>query len=230
MKRLYILSPLQTRERLLWLSSMLVLVLAFLLSGQDYLNLMTALIGVTALIYLAKGEPLGQILSAVFSVVYAIVAYHFSYYGEMFTYLLMTLPSSVVATIIWLRHPHQQGQSTVRVSMLTRKKVLIIALLTPLITGGFYGILSALNTAHLGLSTLSIATSFVASMLTFFRSRYYALAYTLNDVILIGLWSLATVSDLKYLPMLICFVVFFINDLYAFFNWKHLAKTQQNAG
>ena len=105
MKRFYFIRILERHEMIIWLGSMLVLIVAFLLSGQDYLNLFTSLVGVTALIYLAKGEPLGQILSVIFSLIYALVAFTFRYYGEMLTYLALTLPSSLFATFIWLKNP-----------------------------------------------------------------------------------------------------------------------------
>lgn len=227
MKSPYLIRILAKHEIILWLSSIVLLIVAFIFSGNLF-NLITSIIGVTALIYLAKGEPLGQILSVVFSVVYAIVSYSFRYYGEMFTYLLMTLPSSAFATYIWAKNPHQKGSSQVKISQLKWKQGWTIAILAPLVTLGFYFILEYFETPNLVISTISVTTSFVASMLTFYRSRYYAIAYALNDIILITLWTLATLTNITYLPMVICFLIFLVNDSYAFINWKRMAKKQNN--
>lgn len=227
MKVPYFIRILEKHEIILWLSSIVLLIIAFIFSGNLF-NLITSVIGVTALIYLAKGEPLGQILSVVFSVVYAIVSYSFRYYGEMFTYLLMTLPSSAFATYIWAKNPHQKGNSQVKISRLQWHQGLTIALLAPLVTVGFYFLLESFDTPNLLISTISVTTSFVASMLTFYRSRYYAVAYALNDIILITLWTLATLTNITYLPMVICFLIFLVNDSYAFINWKRMAKKQNN--
>ena len=229
LKKIYFLRILAKHEIIIWAVSVAVLILAFILSGRNYLNLLTSIIGVTALIYLAKGEPLGQMLSVLFSIVYAIVSYSFRYYGEMITYLAMTLPSSLFATIIWLKHPYKTGSSAIQVGKLSLKKIMLITILTPIVTFVFYFILAYFKTPHLIISTISIATSFTASMFTFFRSRLYALAYSLNDIILIILWSLASKENIIYLPMVICFIVFLINDLYAFFNWKRLEVAQNVA-
>lgn len=212
---------------MLWLGSVIILVTSFLLGGNDYLNLVTALIGVTALTYMAKGEPLGQILTSIFSIIYAVASYTFHYYGEMITYLAMTLPSSIFATIVWFKNPHQKGETVVKVAKLTKAKAMIIAVITPILTFAFYFVLKALDTPNLIISTISIATSVVASALTFFRSRYYALGYALNDIVLIILWVLATLENRAYLPLVICFIIFFINDLYALYNWKRLEMKQQ---
>ncbi len=41
----------------------------------------------------------------IFSLLYGIISYTFSYYGEMITYLGMTMPMAVFALISWLRNP-----------------------------------------------------------------------------------------------------------------------------
>ena len=75
-------------------------------------------------------------------------------------------------------------------------------------------------------STMSVTTSFLAVYLTFRRSPYFALAYAANDLVLIVLWTLAAAEDIRYLSVIICFVLFLVNDLYGFFNWKRMEKRQ----
>ena len=94
-----------------------------------------------------------------------------------------------------------------------------------LLTGGvvpalFYHILVSLNTPNILLSTISITTSFLAAALTMLRSSYYALGYAANDVVLIVLWVLASIENPAYLPVVLNFVIFLLNDLYGFRCWK----------
>ena len=98
--------------------------------------------------------------------------------------------------------------------------------LTAAVTVAFYFILRALNTPNLAVSTLSIATSFLACFLVFLRSPWYAVAYAANDIVLIVLWVLATVKSLSYLPMVTCFAMFLINDVYGFICWIKMKKSQ----
>ena len=83
-----------------------------------------------------------------------------------------------------------------------------------------------METPNLTFSTISIFTSFVASYLSLKRSPFYALAYALNDVVLIVLCVLATIKERSYLAIVICFVSFFANDMYAFFNRNKMLKRQ----
>ncbi|MBO5352988.1 MAG: nicotinamide mononucleotide transporter [Lachnospiraceae bacterium] len=210
----------------LWLASLTVVLLSYLLSGSgDLLNLTSSLIGVTALIFVAKGHVLGQILTVLFSIFYGVISFFFTYYGEMITYLFMTAPMAIVAAVEWIKHPYKNSQE-VKVHHVTKRQLFFMSISAVLVTILFYFILKALDTANLTFSTISITTSFVASYLTFLRSPYYAIGYSANDMVLIVLWILASMENLSYLPMVACFVMFLCNDLYGFYNWRRMQKRQ----
>ena len=216
-------------EWALWLVSAGVILICFILSGAgDILTVIASLIGVTALIFVAKGLVLGQILTVAFSVFYGMISFFFCYYGEVITYLCMTAPMAVVTAVSWIRHPYQ-GTQEVQIHQLTKKQLLIMAISSVIITIAFYFILRELNNANLLFSTISITTSFAASFLTFCRSPYYAIGYAANDLVLIVLWSLSTIESLSYLPMVLCFLMFLANDLYGFYNWQRMQKRQNPA-
>lgn len=93
-------------EIALWTTSVILIILSFsIIDRSNFLAFFASLIGVTAIIFNAKGNPIGQVLTIVFSVLYGIEAYTFAYYGEMITYLGMTMPMAIVALIAWLKNP-----------------------------------------------------------------------------------------------------------------------------
>ena len=213
----------------LWTVSLMVVTLSFALSpSTDYLTLTASLIGVTALIFVAKGYVIGQVLTVVFALFYGVISFYFRYYGEMITYLGMTSPMAIAAVISWLRNPYE-GTKEVAVHHLTKKESILLLSSCAGVTAGFYFILGALGTANLGWSTLSVTTSFLASALTFLRSPLYACAYAANDVVLMVLWVLASLTDPGYLSMVACFFMFFLNDSYGFVNWRRMARRQAGA-
>lgn len=216
-------------EWCLWLLSAAVVTLSFLLSGStDILTIIASLIGVTALIFVAKGYVIGQVLTVIFAVFYGIISFFFRYYGEMITYLCMTSPIAILTVVSWIRHPFQQT-AEVEVHHITKRQTAVMVVAAAVVTAAFYFILKALGNANLLFSTISVTTSFVASYLTLYRSSYYALGYAANDVVLIVLWILATLEDRSYLPMVVCFVMFLLNDIYGFINWKRMKKRQESA-
>ena len=213
-------------EMTLWIVSMIVVGTSYLFSGgEGILSAIASLVGVTALIFVAKGYVFGQVLTVIFAIFYGIISFFLSYYGEMITYLCMSAPAALVTIIEWLKHPYK-GTKEVKVSKLTGTRIAGISLLAAAVTVLFYFILSALGNASLIVSTLSVTTSFVASALTFCRSPYYALAYAANDIVLIILWILAAAQSLSYLPMVFCFIMFLFNDIYGFYSWKRMEKRQ----
>ncbi|MBD5105268.1 MAG: nicotinamide mononucleotide transporter [Ruminococcaceae bacterium] len=194
----------------------------------NYLTLAASLVGVTSLIFSAKGNPIGQFLIVIFSLLYGIISYTFTYYGEMITYLGMTAPMAVFALISWLRNPYNGNKAEVKVNRLKLNEIIFMILLTIIITFIFYYILAAFHTANLVPSTLSVTTSFLAVYLTFRRSVFFAAAYAANDIVLIIMWVLAAFSDISYLSVVICFIVFLANDIYGFINWSKMQKNQES--
>jgi len=214
----------------LWCSSvLLILVSFFLFDKENYLTLTASLIGVTSLIFNAKGNPAGQVLMVIFSILYGIISYSFNYHGEMITYLGMTAPMAVFAFISWLRNPYKGNKAEVKVNHIGKKETVFMLILTAAVTVVFYFILRHFNTANLLPSTLSVTTSFMAVYLTFRRSAWYAIAYAANDIILIILWVLAAKTDVSYISVIICFAMFLVNDLYGFISWKKIS-VRQNEG
>lgn len=219
--------PKLTRPELaLWLTSVTVVAGSYLLfQSGDLLSLFSSLVGVTGAILMSKGHVLGQVMSLLFGISYGLISLLFQYYGEVFTSLGMTAPLALVSLINWLRHPYEDSDE-VEVSRLTRRQKWAMVLLAAAATLLSYFVLRWLDTANLFLSTISITASFVASYLSACRSAYYALAYACNDLILLGLWVSAAMTDVSCVPMVACVGMFFANDIYGYLSWKRRRARQ----
>ena len=214
------IKSLTKKEWILWIGSLAIVILSNLLSTDiDVLTLVSACVGITSLIFAAKGNVWAQILMVVFSLLYGLISWQFRYCGEMITYIGMTMPMAVLSTITWIKNPSESGQE-VAIQKLTRKHVAGIAAAGVIVTAVFYMILKALDTPNILFSTISITTSFLAASLTMLRSSYYALGYASNDIILIVMWVLASIENPAYIPVVVNFIIFFFNDMYGFVSWK----------
>lgn len=225
MKKL--LSYFTKAELTIWLFSMLLIIVSFLLfDRENYLTLFASLMGATSLIFCAKGNPIGMIIMVFFCLFYGYISLTFRYYGELMTYVFMSLPMSIFSLVSWLKNPYKGNVSEVAVRKLRRNDIISMILLTILVTTVFYFVLAYFDTANLIPSTLSVSTSFFAVFLMYKRSPYYALAYAANDIVLIILWILASISDISYISVVICFITFLVNDIYGFINWRRMQKKQ----
>ena len=204
-------------EIMLWCLSIMLIIISFLVfDRENYLTLTASVVGATALIFNAKGNPAGQLLTVVFSILYGIISFTFAYYGEMITYLGMTAPMAVFAFLSWLRNPYEGNRAEVKVNRLKEREPVFMLALTAVITFIFYFILKF----------FAVTTSFLAVYLTFRRSAYFALAYAANDIVLIVLWTLAVLSDISYLSVIVCFIMFLVNDMYGYISWTKMQKRQ----
>ena len=81
----------------MWICSLIVIVMANIFPGDfDLLTLIASCIGVTSLVLAAKGNVWSQILMIIFSILYGIISWQFRYWGEMITYLGMTMPMAIL--------------------------------------------------------------------------------------------------------------------------------------
>ncbi len=216
-------------ELILWISSMTITIIAFIaFDGKNFISLIASLIGATSLIFNAKGNPFGQLLMILFSLIYGIISFSFSYFGEMLTYLGMTMPMAVFSLISWLKNPYKGNKSEVAVNKLKSKDYIVMTALSIAVTFVFYFFLDYFNTANIIPSTISVTTSFIAVYLTFRRSPYYAIGYAANDIVLIVLWIMASAKNMSYISVVFCFVTFLANDIYGFISWKKMEKRQCN--
>lgn len=216
------------KEIALWSGSALLIIGSFMIfDRENYMTLVASLIGVTSIIINAKGNPLGQCLIIVFSLIYGMISYSCAYYGEMITYLGMTMPMAVFALISWLRNPYNGNRAEVKVNQIGKTETVLMWLGTGIVTVIFYYVLVYFHTANIIPSTISVTTSFVAVYLTFRRSSFFSLAYAANDMVLIVLWVLACREDICYVSVVVCFVAFWVNDMYGFYSWNKMEKRQR---
>lgn len=213
------------REILLWISSVMMIAISFFAFSQDnIINLFASIIGVSAVFINAKGNPIGQVLMIIFSLLYGIISCRCAYYGEMITYLFMTAPMAAVALVSWVNNPYSDGG--VEVNTVSPLEVVFMFALGGIVTFAFYFILKYFETANLIVSTFSILTSFIGAYLSFRRSAFFSLAYIFNDIVLIILWGMASVGNTAYISVTVCFFMFFVHDVYGFVSWREMEIRQ----
>ncbi len=214
-------------EKVILIFSISIITVFFcIFDRKNYLNLFLSLSGVISIMLSAKGNVIGKFLSIFFGVAYGFISLSCAYYGEMLTYWCMNVPMEVIALITWLKNPSKNSKYEVKINKIQGKEFALLGILSVAVTITFYFLLKLLNTSSLLISTISVFTSFTAVYLCFRRSPYFSLVFVLNDIVLIILWSIACVSDISYISVVICFVAFLFNDLYGFYNWNKLLKKQ----
>lgn len=215
-------------EILFLFTSLLTITLCFAFGvDKNVFSYIVSLCGIVSVLMVAKGLVMAPVINIIYNILYAILSIAQRYYGEAIVYILI-FPISIVSIISWLKNKNKDNKGVVEVNKIKGKECLCLALATLVLTFAFYFILKALNTNELIFSTISLITSAVAHYLMFRRCRFYAIGFILNDIVLIILWGLVVKSSgLEYLPTVISFVVFLINDVYGLIHWIMEEKKQK---
>lgn len=211
----------------LFISLITITICFFLGENKNIFSLIASLIGVITVLCGAKGLVIAPMINIAYNIIYILLSYSQKYYGEVIIYLFLMMPINIMTIISWLKNKSKENENIVTVNKLSKKEYIYLSIITIISTIGFYFLLKILNTNELIISTISLITSIIASYLMFRRCSNYAIAYIINDIILITLWTLTIKNNgFTYLPMIITFIVFFINDIYGFINWKTREKKQ----
>ena len=97
----------------------------FIFDGKNYLAMIASLVGAIAIIFCAKGNPIGQGLFIIFGLLYGYISITYAYWGEMLTYLGMSVPMAIYSLITWLKNPYNDNQAEVKVSIIKRKDIML---------------------------------------------------------------------------------------------------------
>lgn len=216
-------------EKLFLLISLFIIIVCYFVGNdRNILSLITSILGVITVIFGAKGLVWAPIINLLYNIVYIILSYTQGFYGEVIIYIFFMTPINIAMILSWLKNKSKQDENIVEVNKVSKKEYIILFIVTLFVTVGFYYLLKALNTSALLISTISLIDSFIATYLLYRRCSNYALSYIVNDIILIVLWSFSLRNNgIAYLPMILSFVVFLVNDIYGFISWKKREKEQK---
>ena len=214
-------------EILLLSISIVLIVGCFIFStDKNYLSLISSILGVITVVFTSKGLFLTPILTVFYSVIYTIISQSQKYYWEASIYLVLLIPMQLITIFGWFKNK-KEDSAVVEVNKVKTKEYVILGAVTVVLTVAFYFLLKALNTAELIVSTVSLITSALATYLLLRRCSNYEIFFILNDVVLITLWTIAMVGGgTAFLPVVVSFYVFLINDVYGFIRWKRQEKQQ----
>ena len=208
----------------LLIGTILAIVLTFMFKGT-WIDLGYTLLYFWTALLLAKGKYSCYIVGIISTFFYAFVSYSNSYYWEVIIAMCCTLPLMVIGLINWLKH--QDSTNTVIIKEITKKELLLVLLSQAIMFTGYYFLLKVFNTNNLLVSTFSVVASIIATYLTARRSEHGFIGFIINDIILIILWSIPAIKgNTNIIPVLLCPVLLFINDIYGVYNWKKIKNNQ----
>lgn len=208
---------------------LIVTVCFILMPEKNWLSLVTAVLGVVAFLCVAKGYFIAPILNIIYTVLYIIMALTQKYYGEIILSGICIF-INIFAIISWLKNRNKDEKSIVQVNNIKWQEYVVVIISAVPLTVGFYYLLRAIGTAQALTGAISMILSLSAQYLAVRRSNWYAVGFILNDITVIVLWCFTLRgSGLEFLPTILSFGVYFVNDVYGLVNWNLLKRKQARA-
>ena len=214
-------------EKLLLVISIIVLLATGIIFNSSIVTIICTVLFVLAIMLIAKGNYLGQIIGIVVTILYSYISYKNRYYGEIIINIGIVLPLYILGIISWIKHENKETK-TVKINQIGFKEWLIALVLSIGVYFGIYYLLKSQNTNLLIVSTLSVVASLFGMYLNVRRSSYSFLLFIINDIILIFLWGIPSFNgDYTLVPLFINPIINLFNDSYGLYNWKKNEKLQK---
>lgn len=193
-----------------------------------WLTIFTSVLNLFCCVLSAKGKVIASIIGLVCIVVYSILSYYNSYYGEIIISMCIMLPLYVWQIYVWIKH-RDKKENLVLVNSIGAKEWACVGTIAAVVFVGFFFILRALNTANLVVSTISIIGNLMGMYLLIRRSKYGFATYLVDDVVFFILWLIPTIQgNLSLLPIVINPLLNIVSDIYGLVNWGKLQKKQKS--
>lgn len=214
-------------EKLLLIISVLVLLITGIIFKSDIITIICTISCVFAILLIAKGNYLGQILGLIVTILYSYISYKNKYFGEIIVNIGIILPLYILGIISWIKHQDKNTKS-VEINHIKSNEWLIAIIVSIGVYFGIYFLLKLQNTSLLVVSSFSVLASLFGMYLNIRRSSYSFLLFIINDIVLILLWGIPSFKgDYTLIPLFINPTINLINDSYGLFNWKKNERLQK---
>ncbi len=213
---------------LIYLAVIIILpVVAALIFKSSIFELLSTLAALIAALLVAKGKPAAYPVSVVSALLYAFVTFQTRLYGETAIALCILFPIAVYGVFSWFnnkRDTHLKGRVII-VNKIKAAEYIILICSQVIAAYFYYWLLKRFGTQFPLFSVFTVATGIISSYLLARRSRFGLIAYILNDIMLICLWtSVVAAGSVNSIVMLLTPVLLLISDVYGAFNWKKFEK------
>lgn len=201
---------------------MIVIIVCIYQSASIYLLIIT-LCGVSYTMFIAKNQKIGLYIGVIYVIFYGLLMLSEKMYAGFFYNIIYSLPMLIYGIKMW-ENPKNTHDMVKKLTNKNRTILVIITVITILIVSNLLKIYGSQNTL------LDSATSILGYIGLFFLSNRYIeqwYVYMVCNLSNIILWFVMCLSDMGNLPILIMFIIYFINSIYGYINWNQLLKNKQ---
>lgn len=185
--------------------------------GDSPIALISAVTGVTCVIFISKQMILNYAVGAINVALYAYLAYKSRLYGDFMINAFYYFPCQFIGMYMWSRASKKSGE--VKSKRLTNKQRIVIALVSIVAIIGYSFVLRMLGGNLTLIDSTSTVLSFIAMllMLNQYLEQWYI--WVVVNGVSVLMWFLSIKGGSGDASTLIMWILYLLNSIYGLINW-----------
>lgn len=207
-----------------WLIGACAIIIILSIYWQDTLmGIISATTGTACVICTGKGKLSAYLFGLINSILYAIIAYQATLYGETMLNAIYYVPMQFIGFYTWSKHMNDETKEVIKKSMKwSGRLIMIISVIIGTIGYGF--ILKAMGDAMPFIDAFTTVTSIVAMIVSvrMFAEQWWI--WIIVDVFTVYMWSMSFIQGQENIATLIMWMVYLINAIIMLIKWEKEAR------
>ncbi len=204
----------------MWMIAANVIILGVSIYFHDTaIGLIASVTGTMCVILTGMGRMSNYIFGTINIILYSIVAYKATYYGDVMLNLFYYLPTNIIGWFMWKKHINNEN-GEVEKQKLSLKMEIIIGILSiaGILVYGYF-LKNYTNDKLPYTDSMSTVLSIVAQILLLKRYMEQWIVWIIVDGVSIFMWVMAFFNGGESVATLLMWSVYFVNAVIMFIKW-----------
>lgn len=215
----------------LWMLIANLIILGVSLYFHDTaIGIIASITGTMCVILTGMGRMSNFIFGTINIVLYAIVAYKATYYGDVMLNLLFYFPTNIIGWFMWKKHMNSESGEVIKQKLSLKMEIIIgiISVLGIIVYGYFLGHYTDDSFPYV--DSMSTVLSIVAQVLLMKRYMEQWIIWIIVDGVSIFMWVMAFFNEGESVATLLMWSVYFVNAIIMFIKWYKESTNQSITG
>lgn len=210
-----------TRLDYAWLIIANAIILGLSLYWQDsVISIISAMTGVTCVIFVSKGMMLNYFVGAINVALYAYLAFQSRIYGDFMLNALYYFPMQFIGLYMWKKAAKQDENGEIESKALNSRQRVLLTLISVgaiLVYGAFLKSLGG-NVPFIDSTSTVLSVIAMILMVKQYLEQWYL--WVIINVVSIIMWAISLSQGSGDVSTLVMWVLYLLNSLYGLWNWR----------
>ncbi len=215
------------KDEICWLLTEVVIIASLSIYwGDNLMGIISSVTGVTCVVFMGKGKLSAYLFGLINCILYAIISYKASLYGETILNVIYYIPMQFIGFVTWNKNMDASTASVQKRKMNTIQRMWIFALI------GAFAVIYGLILRYLGdaipfidaFITVASVFAMIISVKMYTEQWYIWIAVNAMSVIM---WIIAFINGTNSIATLLMWIIYLLNSIIMCINWEREARKER---